>query len=361
MRSLRLKLPVRLAAAVTFHFNEGRLRHLLQVTRGLAGLPLEELEVHVFTNVEDDQRLDAIRSLCGPFFEPEPWCVNRRRCLVVHPVPGLPDPWHLPWAHKDLLNGRFLQERPDLTHFLYLEDDILFTLPNLSYFLHYVPLLEPRRLIPAFQRVEYNAARCELRLVDQVQRVDLAARAAVTIDGVSFANPDYPYQAMFLMDRRMAAEYVQSPSFDRDCSTAVRPDWGLAERAAMGLCFECPPEGYWSRYVIPLAAGRSGMAASWIHHLPDNYTTNDRVPFGKLRPDQLVGTPRSGEFWSPPRPMANVAWHLRQLPARWHHGPKRTGHDVVPKSYCEMCGRIGPGRSGCQRSGCPAVLTEARP
>src|SRR4029078_29643 len=109
---------------------------------------------------------------------------------------------------------------------------------NFQYFVRYRHSLQASRLIPSFIRIEFNSNDNRLYIVDQIGVSDLMSRKVVNVDSYSFVNPDYPHNAMFILDRDLALEYINTRSFDRDRSIEVRPQWGLCERASMGLCFE---------------------------------------------------------------------------------------------------------------------------
>ena len=352
---------VSLLVAITFHFQAQRLRYLFEMVRALSDLPIDSIHVCICTNADERERLAMIRRVCEPFLLEAGENCPPGKSFELLCFPRLAHPWHLPWCHKPLLTERFLDKRSTFTHFLYIEDDILFTLRNLDYFLAFADSLAPLGLIPAFQRLEFNEKAAELRMVDQVDVIDLEHRTLVTCGTLRFTNPDYPYQAMFLMDRRMASEYVATRSFDRVQSQAVRPDWGLGERAAMGLCFEGARPGFSCRYVIPLPAGNLRAAAgSWIYHLPNNYTQNPRKPFGKLRPTDLFYNEARSQRWVRPPLAKRMWWKLADMPGQWSKERRPTGYGLVPKIHCPMCGRTEDGVGACARSRCPMMSDETR-
>src|SRR5262245_12066920 len=131
-----LMLPLRLLVAVTFHYDDKRLRYLFQVIRGMSDFPVEHLEVVVATNVDNAAKLNRIRSLCDPLLDAPPW--SGGKVLSIESYPQLDDPWHLPWCHKHLITDRFLAQGSSFTHFVHVEDDLLLSLDNLLYFIRYV-------------------------------------------------------------------------------------------------------------------------------------------------------------------------------------------------------------------------------
>jgi len=292
--------PSRILATVNFHYRESRLQYLFQVIRALCEYPVEALDVVVTTNVDHDKALGQIRNLCAPLFTVFPLRPTSRKTLSIESFPDLANPWLLPWSHKHLITDRFLGADSTYTHFIYLEDDILLSFDNFRYFVHYREMLKEKRLIPSFQRIEYNDADNRLYLLDQIGVIDFTAKARVDMDGYCFVNLDYPFIAMFILDRELALEYVATRSFDRKLSKAVRSEWDVACRAAMGLCFESPPPGFGARYVSPVDPRTLTTPSwSWIYHLPNNYAKNREKPFAKTRTDRQFGPEESVAAWRP--------------------------------------------------------------
>ncbi|AMA56724.1 hypothetical protein BCCGELA001_10980 [Bradyrhizobium sp. CCGE-LA001] len=270
---------------------------------------MEALDVVIITNADQDEDLKRIRDLSAPLFRSLPArSALSTKSLSIESFPKLANPWLLPWSHKHLVSERFLSAESAYTHFIYVEDDILLSFENFCYFTHYREMLKERRLIPSFQRIEYNDADNHLYLVDQVGVVDFNARNRVDMDGYAFVNLDYPFNAMFILDRELALEYVETPSFDRERSKLVRPEWDVACRAAMGLCFENPPEGFRARYVSPVdPSALITPSWSWVYHLPNNYAKDRLKPFAKTRVDQQFSSEADVACW---RPASKVVEYL---------------------------------------------------
>ncbi|MCK1667874.1 hypothetical protein [Bradyrhizobium sp. 153] len=309
--------PIRIMVAVTFHFRETRLQYLFQVVRALCEYPVDLLDIFIVTNIDRDESLKQITNLCAPLFKPFPVRSKSKKSLLIESYPKLANPWLLPWSHKHLISDRFLKAESTYTHFIYVEDDVLLSFDNFCYFIHYREMLKARRLIPSFQRIEYNDADNRLYLLDQIGITDLGSRNSVHLDGYTFVNLDYPFNAMFILDRELAMEYVETPSFDRERSKLVRPEWDVACRAAMGLCFEDPPDGFSARYVSPVDPNSLATPSwSWVYHLPNNYAKDRLKPFAKTRADQQFSSEGNVLNW---RPASKVVEYLALI-----RGKKRT-------------------------------------
>jgi hypothetical protein len=317
--------PFRILVAITFHFREARLQYLFQAVRALSEYPVESLDIVIVTDADHQEALRQIGDLCTPLFQPFPARPKSKSSFSIESFPNLPDPWLLPWSHKHLISDTFLSERSSYTHFIYIEDDILVSFDNFCYFVYYRKLLEDKRLIPSFQRIEYNNVDNWLYLVDQIGASDFRSRKRVDLDGFAFVNLDFPYSAMFILDRELALEYVKTPSFDRARSKMVQPKMDVAARAAMGLCYENPPQGFVLRYVSPVNPSTLMTPYwSWVYHTPNNYAQNRLTPFAKTRTDQLFSPRKNVLTWQAPN---KLAIHFERL-RRWARRDFTGGPDL---------------------------------
>jgi hypothetical protein len=353
---LNTEFPFRILVDITFHYKESRLQYLFQVVRAFSEYPIISIDIVIVTNVAEKDKLNNITCLCSPLMASHPARPGTKKTLSIESFPDLADPWHLPWCHKHLISGRFLDITTGYSHYIHVEDDILVSFDNFCYFVRYRDLLRSERLIPSFHRVEFRSDDNRLYLVDQIGVSDFPSRKRIEVDKFSFVNPDYPHNAMFILDRDLALEYVNSLSFDRDRSANLRPQWGLCERASMGLCFENPAEGFSCRYAIPVNADSLKTPYwSWVYHIAGNYTKNPRLPLGKTELNQLFSSDITAVKWTPPTILDNIVWHLNRLAKRvWYGPPPSTGHDLVPPDLsCPLCGIKEQDSRQCVKPGCP--------
>jgi hypothetical protein len=197
----------------------------------------------------------------------------------------------LTWAHKHIVKDVFLTKDSRFDHFIYIEDDIQFSFINYCYFVQYRPLLQSSGIVPAFVRVEYNQATHDFVASDcGGEPYVIDTDKVVDAGDYWFANPFNPYNAMYILDRDLAEEYVASVSFDVSASTAIT-DWCLRERSAMGLTFENIPAGFDYRLAVPVNKS-TGQTPSfcWIYHLPNNYADNMLVQTGTVPMTKLFAS-----------------------------------------------------------------------
>jgi hypothetical protein len=275
----------RILAAITFHFSDTRLAVLTEVLRSLSEYPVEAMHVVIATNTFNDNELATLRRLCDE-------TVTTGSCSV-RSYGDLRHPFDLAWSHKAIIAREFVTENNGrYSHFIYLEDDIRLSFENFSYFVEFREKLRDFGLLPAFIRTEYSASLRGLVASDAFWPVYIPVQSYVVVGDWVFVNMPNPYNPCFILDRELAREYVRSRSFDRDGSLTMC-NWGVRERAALGLCLENAPEPYQTRYVVPVSV-RTGMATevARISHLPNNYADDPHSPLGKVRMDALFAGAR---------------------------------------------------------------------
>ncbi len=277
MASSATAREAKVLVAVTFHFKEERLPYFVQTLRALSLWNVTHMQVVLYINDAGEQNIKRVSRLSQEIFG--------RFKSEVQIVPSLENPWMLTWAHKPLINNVFLNSLENYTHFVYCEDDTILEEANFTYWLSARELLRVNGLLPAFLRLEYDRAQAALTTSDAFWKVFIPAQSYVFIDGIAWVSMPNPYNPLFILDQELAKEYVLSRSFDIGESANI-VSWGLAERAAMGLCNEGVPRGFPHRYVVPVDFYNRALNSCQVFHLPSNYA-NSVSPLGKVRLDEL--------------------------------------------------------------------------
>ena len=286
--------------------SEARLGQLAEVVWHLAQIPCAEVRLRIVTNAEPIL-LDGVA-------EPVRARTDARSEVQVHKVSlsELDHPYDLTWSHKQVLADD-VSDSPDSSYFLYIEDDEVFTAANLRYFIDNLDSALACDAIPSFHRCEWHPGLRRWVVVDAESPVPSLASAAVnpsTTGAVLWVPMPNPYSGMFLLDKRLACEYVASASFDRDAS-ATRIHWEVRERAAMGLAFERVRKGRVSRTAVAFSADTHvPLPGSAIRHLGDKYS-NAGGSFGSIPLHGLEGAEDSGK---PPR--SGIASRMSRLLGR---------------------------------------------
>jgi hypothetical protein len=235
------------------------------------------LHIHVITNTESDADKRLLHELVEPF-------MPDNTSLSIEGFWNPIDPKEMTWRHKRLFDDVFFPST-ELTHFLYVEDDMRFSMANLEYWLSYKERLEAVGLLPGFVRYELRGANNTIYLSDNVYQTPLEHNL-IEVKDESFLTPHNPYPALYIVDRLLAEEYRKSKSFDPRLSEEII-GWPSTERSAMGLMFENRPMGRSCRFVVPYNPGRKTPHWSClVHHLPNTFANGERaglaIEYGSL-------------------------------------------------------------------------------
>lgn len=267
------------------HIDPAKLTYLKSVLHSQKNL-FEEVHVDILTNVVDPALIDAIYGVAPP-------SNGRFQVNVVNrDYDKLPSPWLLAWVHKVLMFEKY--QDPSYTHFLNLEDDMEITSKNIEYWLKAREILKSHGLFPSFFRVEWNVALQDWVSVDAVAGdkffLNQCPRALVT-DDYCYVNLPRTYQAMFLYDRVLMDEYINSGRYVVD---EAFPHWrqaiqyptspmGLGEASHAGISGFNVPNGCLSRNFLPVYTKYNMFdPGCLVHHLDDKYTNIPASLHGKV-------------------------------------------------------------------------------
>ncbi len=275
----RLTGEVSLLVTTALAYRELRLQYFLDMIRCFAEMPVRRVTFFIYVNTTDPDALRVVEEMFDI-------CRTPDRILELRPRVDLDHPYALCWQHKELFEAEFLPG--DYTHFVHLEDDMRFSLLNLQYFLGAREALRPFGLIPSFIRYEWNIAQKAAFASDQGHPIRMIDLPVIDAGDHWFTVMPSVYCACFMMDRELATEYIATRSFDRERSKEVF-GWEISERAAMGLAFENPPEGYNCRYNVAVAKHPAWPApCAWVLHWPGNFTNDPNTVLGKRRMDNII-------------------------------------------------------------------------
>jgi hypothetical protein len=288
----------RILACVTFHYIAGRLVWLRQVVECFSRYSAP-VHLVIVTNTIDPAELASIEALA-----PSSGMVQ----MEHRSFGALLHPFELTWSHKAIIVDEFLTG--DETHFIYVEDDIVIASEAFAYWVEYRTPLGRRGLIPGFLRVEQESANGTLFATDQMRHTQLDRIRVVRVGQWAFTNMDSAYTGSFILDRELAAEYAATRSFDKTASLAVKSNWSIRERAAMGLCFEHVPRFFWSRLVVPFNRETLRVPEfAHVLHAAGNYANDPNSRFAKIPVDKLLLKPDIMLFI---RERARTVWRLVQ-------------------------------------------------
>ena len=263
---------VKLAAIIGFFYNETKLPILFKVCESLVNISNKN-EIYILTNSISPSQKETIENGVG----------EKIKIILIDEIV------HnrlLPWYHLNLM--RKLYDKEEITHFLYLEDDILFNKSNFNYWINSRKILRKSNLIPGFTRVEINQNNKELYAVDFTKKNNIKNLPKIKVnENYEFVNHKFPYQGMYLYDRELMKEHLQGPSSNPDCghgafdtnyidSRMINLD--LMAKANIGLTYINAPGGFFNRMVTLFNNKEKEIDYNCqIQHLTNKYTNLDSL------------------------------------------------------------------------------------
>ena len=267
------------------HADIRKLPELSQVLKMQEYL-MDEVHVIVITNITKKSDLDLI-------YDSAP--SNNKRFKIEIYNEGcdiIPSPWLLTWVHKKIMWQKF--QDPTYSHFMAIEDDMEVTPINIKYWLNDREKLKPFGLYPSFLRVYWNQELKEWTMTDSIKGDRFSCSESPHIDFIdshSFINLGRTYQGMFLYDRILMEEHINSISFDLfrffpDWQDRImKKDWpsSITEVAVLGISHINVPKGCFSRNFVPFFPKYLTVdPCCFVHHLPNKYTNMVDSDVGKV-------------------------------------------------------------------------------
>jgi hypothetical protein len=256
----------KLLVCITFHYSGARIP-ILKETCSRLGQLAEEVEVIILTNEELN-----ISSLLGELE------ASTYQLEILAPK-LLGHPYLLTWCHQQIFKDR-IKEDTTTSHFMYIEDDIVITPENIEYWLEGREILRSVGLIPSFLRYERSARNSEMFATDLTRKVNplIAPKACLDSKEYAYMNLPQPYQGMYLLDRELMEEHLNSSSSSPDFGP-----WPIREKATQGITFLNVPRPYSSRNVIGYSISTKAIdKRSLIHHATNNYVDDPGSQLGKV-------------------------------------------------------------------------------
>lgn len=265
----------KLSIAVTFYYVEHRVQYLKKIATHFHSFA-EEVEIHVFTNIKNDDISPSVAEL-----------VNQGRDLsvTVHTWTNGGNPEFLAWAHVEFFKNQLEQDN-SITHYMYLEDDMYITPDNIEYWLEKREYLRDVKLLPSFLRYEQQEGTDDFRATEiwETESFETIPKLKQS-ENYYYLSFKVPYSAMYLFDQELLKEWLNSSS---SVHTYNHP-WGIREQAASGLSWVNVPEGFRSRHVIGYDYTNKKIdPRCLIHHTPNNYANMPGVIAGKIKINDLI-------------------------------------------------------------------------
>ena len=256
----------RLIVCITFHYSEARIP-ILKETCSRLGELAEAVDVVILTN-EESNIPSLLRELETTSYQ-----------LKILAPKLLGHPYLLTWCHQQIFRDR-IKEDTTTSHFMYIEDDIVITPENIEYWLEGREALRNIGLIPSFLRYERSSRNSKLFATDLTKKVNplITPKAYADSKEYAYMNLPQPYQGMYLLDRELIEEHLNSCSSSPDFGS-----WPIREKATQGITFLNVPRPFSSRNIIGYSISTQTIdKRSLIHHAANNYVDDPGSQLGKV-------------------------------------------------------------------------------
>ena len=233
---------------ICFYYVEERLEQFRKVIKTLSEIP--NIKLIINSNVNFDSN------------------------LPIHIAELNDSYWHT-WEHKKYM-PEFLES--DYTHFAYIEGNIEVQKKTFDYWVKTKEIFQRNNLnfIPAVHRVQKNKE-------GQVYSLDCTHhqrhRPTIEVEGQKFVSLSEPYQGMFIMDKELVKEHINSDYY----KFGQKGWWGIRESANLGNMFVNIPTGYNHRCMLPL----NNFSDTWVTHFGINYHEDKNSPHAKIKIEDL--------------------------------------------------------------------------
>jgi len=270
----------KIAICIVFLYSEQKLTYLKKICSNFLNLS-SQIDLTIITNTADDSKINKIKN-----------SLTNNKNVNILSIGNLVHPYLLPWCHIQVMKNKIKDE--SFTHFLFTEDDMAISNFNILYWIKARETLKKFDLIPSFVRYEINDSneKCSVDILKKIKR-NSTPRVYSKENNIAFINTiQPPYQGMYLYDRELMNEYLNSSSTSPDFgffSSEIRDTYLIRERANLGLTFFNVPDGFYNRYVFPVSLKENKIKdCCLIHHLPNKYSNDPDEPYGKLLISDLI-------------------------------------------------------------------------
>ena len=180
------------------------------------------------------------------------------------------------------------------SHFMFIEDDIIISSKNICYWIYYRKILKKFNLVPGFLR--YENYKKDLYAVDYQKRLSFKKSPKIQSENFDygFINPKLPYSAMYLMDRPLMKEYVNSNAVKIDFSFSnnfLRSNAPTKELLNISHAFLNIPRGFFNKLMIPYGKNKKILDYCLIEHSDIKYANSKKLKnmgFGKIKIKDLI-------------------------------------------------------------------------
>lgn len=277
----KINHPKKLAVVVCFFFNSKKINILKKTIKKIDSYDFNT-NITILTNKLTFVQKKTLNKLSKQI----------TKKVDIYEINELPDANFLPWHSINLMKKKYIDK--SISHFMFLEDDILVNKRNISYWIYFRKKLKNLNLIPGFLR--YENYKKKLYAVDFQKKINLNKTPKILVkkDKFGFVNPRFLYSAMYLMDRNLMKNYLNSQaikvdfSFTNNFLKSVAP---IKELLSVSHSFLNVPKGFHHNLVLPFNKKNQFLKCCLIEHSEITYANSSKLKemsFGKITIDTLL-------------------------------------------------------------------------
>ena len=192
---------------------------------------------------------------------------NKIKNYSIVIVKELPDNNFLPWHSVDVMKEKI--KDTSYSHFMFLEDDIIVSNENISYWLYFRKILKKYNLIPNFLRCEkFNGKFYSIDNPKKILKNKMPTLFSET-KNFGFINSKYPYSGMYLMDRDLLKNFLKSNASKIDFSfthRVMRSLYPIKELVNISYAYQFVPHGFHNRLVLPFSKNKVLQNSIILHN-----------------------------------------------------------------------------------------------
>ena len=273
--------PKKLAIVICFYFNKKKINILKKTIHEISSYNFST-DLTLITNHLLNNQRKILEKLIKP----------KIKNLNIHETNGMPDTDLLPWWSINIMKKKY--QNKSISHFMFIEDDILVNSKNICYWIYFRKILKNYKLVPGFLR--YENYKKNFYAVDYQKKIFLNKCPKIQTDNndSGFINPKFPYTAMYLMDRELMKEYLNSNAVKIDFSFTnnfLKSRAPIKELLNISYAFLNVPKGFFNKLMIPYHKGKKIPNYCLVEHTDIKYANSKKLKnmgFGKIKVNDLV-------------------------------------------------------------------------
>jgi hypothetical protein len=270
--------PKNLSIVICFHYRKKRIRYLKKICENIKTFKFKK-KITILTNEINPHKVKLLNKIIIKIFKDS-------KIIIIK---NIPEPNLLPWYCFNEIRKQ--QSDKTISHFLYLEDDILINEKNINYWIYLRNHIKKYKLIPGFLR--YEKKNDLLFSADHQEKVILknTPKFYISQKRSGLLNTKLPYHAACLMDRELLNEYVKNNSISIDYGfhhKILRNIYPVKELANIIIGYVNVPTGFHNRFLLPFININEIPSYCLVEHLDARFLRLKKSKFSRIQVKHLL-------------------------------------------------------------------------